>query len=362
MIEREGQLPLLHSVLLDKDNTTSLSFRYWDYEAWIMSKFANEKILLLGIGGATSLQILKKLNITPKKVIGVDIDANELKEKEILNYSYLTIVESDAYTYLNQTKEKFDLILVDVYNFKGYVENIYKDMELLNEKLYSNGVIAFHCLDPMIKYSSFNFRFNELRPSPSYEISSLASLYFDNVYTIPLWTSSLILAEKNELTLFKHINSKSTFELNKIYNWLDKFYKFRISKFNKLEDTFTRFKAPLDYKFIEKEDGINLKALFNALNKSYFKNRFIKVFGDIYNNKGSNDDKNIKIEYSNDTNMEIFFLMCEFMATNEEELLKGKLEWIIDQFDNLKSKESSIAQSYLLAYAKKWDEAIKVLK
>lgn len=360
MLERDGKQPLLHSMLLDEYNSSVLSFRYWDYESWIMSKFTNKKVLLLGLGGATSLQVLEKLKIIPHDIVGVDIEANKLKEKGLLNYPYLNIVHSDAHSYLNQTNEKFDLILVDVYNFDGYVESIYKDMELLYSKLNSNGIVALHCLDPMIKYHSFNFSFNQLIPSLSYEIASLASTYFESVYILPLWTSSLVLAGKSEQSL-NVINSEVNTKLNQPYTWLDIFYKTRLSHFKEFNEILTRYKSAFDYKSIEKQDDIYLQALFSEIKKTKFKNNFIKIFGDKYNNSIPNGK--VKVEFINETNIKSLVLLSNLMSTDKEQLMKGKFNQIIQEIDKdpSKTKESRMIKSYVLAYGGRWDEAVNLL-
>lgn len=212
----------------------------------------------------------------------------------------------------------------------------------------------------MIKYHSFNFSFNQLIPSLSYEIASLASTYFESVYILPLWTSSLVLAGKSEQSL-NVINSEVNTKLNQPYTWLDIFYKTRLSHFKEFNEILTRYKSAFDYKSIEKQDDIYLQALFSEIKKTKFKNNFIKIFGDKYNNSIPNGK--VKVEFINETNIKSLVLLSNLMSTDKEQLMKGKFNQIIQEIDKdpSKTKESRMIKSYVLAYGGRWDEAVNLL-
>src|SRR5699024_9360985 len=186
-----------------------------------------------------------------------------------------------------------------------------------------------------------------------------ANDYFENVYISTLWTTSLVIAEKNSGTMLNKLNSKSDL-LNPPYIWLDNFYKKRIYNYLELTNELTRFKYPMNYRFIEQEDDINLMSFFNVIRDTKFKEDFIEIFGDKNTNKVDSD---IKIDHYSDINIESLFLLSSLLSNRKELLEKETINHIIERFKSLpKTKESQMTQSYVLAYSKNWDKAIALLK
>ena len=99
--------------------------------------------MVLGVGGGSVVQLIKKY--WPKVIItGIEIDP------EIIRISYkhfgldkianLKIVNTDALDFIIRTREKFDLIIVDLYI--GYTR-VPIDDKNLKKILAGNGIIIF---------------------------------------------------------------------------------------------------------------------------------------------------------------------------------------------------------------------------
>lgn len=84
-----------------------------------------------------------------KKSRGIGIEIDELY-KEIPNlFEGYTVEYYDFRDYLNRVNSRFDTIIVDVYDEKGYVDEAY-DIEWIEKYLSfrnSEGKVVFHCID-----------------------------------------------------------------------------------------------------------------------------------------------------------------------------------------------------------------------
>lgn len=116
-------------------------------------KFSPKRILILGLGGGSLVQICKKYY--PKSyVTGVDIDAKmvDLGKKYLgLDDNSLKIIFEDATSFIKETiksKEKYDLILVDIYLGGKYPEKFRKGTFLsdLGKVLSENGYCVLNHL------------------------------------------------------------------------------------------------------------------------------------------------------------------------------------------------------------------------
>lgn len=78
-----------------------------------------ESVLLLGMGGGCMIGSLKKRYACYAPITAVEIDPMliDIAEKEfgIMPSSDLKIIEGDAYDYVTETKERFDLTIVDIF-------------------------------------------------------------------------------------------------------------------------------------------------------------------------------------------------------------------------------------------------------
>lgn len=110
-----------------------------------------KRVLILGLGGGSSADVVA--NYWPdSKIIGVDIDHLIIElGKKYLNLSEiknLKIIKSDAQIWISKVSnnEKFDLILVDIYQGSLIPEdfNKIKFIKSLKNLLTTGGIVAFN--------------------------------------------------------------------------------------------------------------------------------------------------------------------------------------------------------------------------
>jgi spermidine synthase len=84
-----------------------------------LGNFAFENILLLGMGAGSVIELIRNKYemLAPITAIEKDAVVIELAEKyfDIHSYKHLRIVNEDAFDFVNQTNEQFDLIISDVF-------------------------------------------------------------------------------------------------------------------------------------------------------------------------------------------------------------------------------------------------------
>jgi spermidine synthase len=108
--------------VLDSKNT-SYSYgnlqRVWELTLDQISLRGVERILILGMGGGSSIELLRKKFKYKGKIVAVEIDPVIIEiaktEFNIKSDSDLKIECMDAVDYVNKKTRKFDLILVDVF-------------------------------------------------------------------------------------------------------------------------------------------------------------------------------------------------------------------------------------------------------
>ncbi len=127
--------------------TKNMPFRSWQN---FVPPRASE-ILILGLGGGSLVKLLT--NFFPNaKITGIEIDPLMVNlGKKFLNLSQnknLIIKIIDANHYVENTKEKYDLIFVDSYIGEKVPETLQTETFLKNLKkiLKINGMIIFNCL------------------------------------------------------------------------------------------------------------------------------------------------------------------------------------------------------------------------
>lgn len=108
-------------------------------------------VLVLGLGGGTVARLIK--DYWPEaKIVGVEIDPAIIKIGKkyfgLDRISGLKIVNADAFDYINRTKQKFDLIIIDLYlghqlPKKAESQDFWQS---LKKRLTAKGVIIFNCL------------------------------------------------------------------------------------------------------------------------------------------------------------------------------------------------------------------------
>ena len=111
-----------------------------------------ESILVLGVAGGSVIETLKKEVKFEGKITGVEIDAAvvELATKYfgLGNYNNVSIVIDDAFEYVLKTKEKYDLIIIDIFQDTTMPNFLFEDFFInrINFLLKVNGFILFNTM------------------------------------------------------------------------------------------------------------------------------------------------------------------------------------------------------------------------
>ncbi|MCX6784124.1 MAG: methyltransferase domain-containing protein, partial [candidate division WWE3 bacterium] len=131
MTEEKG----LRRLIIDKLYTHSIYKKdpkptgdvYWDY--FLVSRAFLDcdpvSICILGLGGGTAVHYYNRY-FRPERIDGIEINSTMIKvAKEYfdLNHPNLKIINQGAVEYMRETSQKYDLILVDLYEGGGQAKN-----------------------------------------------------------------------------------------------------------------------------------------------------------------------------------------------------------------------------------------------
>ena len=111
-----------------------------------------QSILVLGVAGGSVIETLKKEVKFKGKITGVEIDAAviELARKYfgLGNYNNVSIVNDDAFEFVLKTKEKYDLIIIDIFQDTTMPNFLFEDFFInrINFLLNVNGFILFNTM------------------------------------------------------------------------------------------------------------------------------------------------------------------------------------------------------------------------
>lgn len=109
-------------------------------------------ILVLGVAGGSVIETLKKEIKFEGKITGVEIDADviELAKKYfgLGSYNNVSIVNDDAFEFVLKTKEKYDLIIIDIFQDTTMPNFLFEDFFInrINFLLNINGFILFNTM------------------------------------------------------------------------------------------------------------------------------------------------------------------------------------------------------------------------
>jgi spermidine synthase len=153
-----------------------------------------KSILVLGIAGGSVIETLKKEIKFEGKITGVEIDATvvDLANKYFgLNkYDNVEIVIDDAFEYVLKTKEKYDLIVIDIFQDTVMPNFLFEDFFInrINFLLNINGFILFNTMV---------LEFNDRRRNAIYKSK------FESNYSVRLYPK---IEEHNELFTIKKLS------------------------------------------------------------------------------------------------------------------------------------------------------------
>lgn len=145
-------------LVLDSENTNysygslqrilKKGLKYIGYER--INRF--QSVLVLGVAGGSVIETLKKEVKFEGKITGVEIDAIivELANKYFAldKYNNVEIIIADAFEFVLKTKEKYDLIIIDIFQDTTMPNFLFEDFFInrVNLILNTNGFILFNTM------------------------------------------------------------------------------------------------------------------------------------------------------------------------------------------------------------------------
>lgn len=111
-----------------------------------------ENILILGVAGGSVIETIKKDIKFKGKITGVEIDATAIeianKYFGLNNYKNVEIIIEDAFEFVLKTKEKYDLIIIDIFQDTTMPNFLFEDFFInrINFLLNINGFILFNTM------------------------------------------------------------------------------------------------------------------------------------------------------------------------------------------------------------------------
>jgi spermidine synthase len=109
-------------------------------------------MLLLGVAGGSVIATLRNDFSLKAKITGIEIDPIAIQlANEFFNLEQITntsIIQDDAFSFLTKTPERYDLIIVDLFNDKQMPEELFQDRfwENLKKIVTNNGIILFNTM------------------------------------------------------------------------------------------------------------------------------------------------------------------------------------------------------------------------
>ena len=153
-----------------------------------------QSILVLGVAGGSVIETLKKEIKFEGQITGVEIDpvVVELATKYfgLGKYNNVSIVIDDAFEFALKTKEKYDLIIIDVFQDTTMPNFLFEDFFInrINFLLNVNGFILFNTMVLTKNDTERNFAYRNK---------------FDSNYSVRLYPK---IEEHNELFTIKKLN------------------------------------------------------------------------------------------------------------------------------------------------------------
>jgi len=153
-----------------------------------IGKYDIKKVLLLGLGAGSVVDLLVNKHALKCEIIGVELDPTVIdfakKYFEIDKYKSLKIIQADAYEFVQNCDEKFDLIVVDlfvgdtvpeVFTSNSFIMNLRK---LTHEKC----CVAFNKMTDSTKHKeelkSLSATFNQV--FPGWELFKIYAYGYEN--------------------------------------------------------------------------------------------------------------------------------------------------------------------------------------
>ncbi len=260
-----------HSIITDK----MLTFDYWDYLAWAIATADCNDVLSIGHASGAFNQILNNWNM-PARGMGFEIDSSykQINSK----YNNINVYYTDFRKGYDLIKSKYDTIVIDVYDNRGYVDDAY-DTEWISNFLKlrkNNGKVLFHCIDFTATLLAANITIPSI---PSFLISMIKRIRLitkEPIYIVPLWSTYLVWIGPYP----KKIHSK----LPQI-QWVDRFFRSRIRVINEINYDVEMIKKPWSYDVYEFTRLQMIKFLKEMVPKGMEKIHELKKMAEVFDNQ-----------------------------------------------------------------------------
>ena len=111
-----------------------------------------ENVLILGVAGGSVIETIKNDIKFKGKITGIEIDATAIeianKYFGLNNYKNVEIIIEDAFEFVLKTKEKYDLIVIDIFQDTKMPNFLFEDFFInrINFLLNINGFILFNTM------------------------------------------------------------------------------------------------------------------------------------------------------------------------------------------------------------------------
>jgi spermidine synthase len=130
-----------------------------------------ESVLILGVAGGSVIKTLIDEVKFNGKITGVEIDENIIEIANnyfhLCQYKNLDIVIADAFEFVLRTKEKYDLIIIDVFQDTIMPNFLFEDffIDRVNYLLKSSGFILFNTMvisqSDVLRNQQYRAKFNK---------------------------------------------------------------------------------------------------------------------------------------------------------------------------------------------------------
>lgn len=298
---------LKHSKIVRK----KLTYKYWDYLAWAVATIPDNKVLSVGFGAGTFVQLLDKWGVCTSGV-GLEIDDSFDDFNRL--YANYNVMYGDFRESLRNIYTDFKTIIVDVYNEQGYVEEAY-DTEWIEKYLSlknKDGILILHCLDILGTLTAAGISIPKVSTILNSLISSVRKITNEEIYIVPLWTSYLLwigpFPERIETNV-------------KELKWLDKFFRLRMCSVESLGKDLPVLDTPWSYERLELVNTSIVESLKENDNEYDKYSNLIKILSNVLQKEPTIDeiDKSIDMLENLNINSNAKIHLYSFLLAMQEE-------------------------------------------
>jgi spermidine synthase len=127
-------------------------------------KFNNNirRVLILGLGGGSVIQTIRENFKSDALIVAVDIDPKiidiAINEFNINRFKNVTIIQDDALSYIENSNDTFDLIIVDIF-IGDTIPKIFTEVQFINSTVHhlnTDGKLIYNTIRNTIQSETIN--------------------------------------------------------------------------------------------------------------------------------------------------------------------------------------------------------------